>query len=484
MKYFTPPHALAHIPPCGGVLLALSGGADSRALLHLLAADAQKQGYPLHLAHVHHGIRDAEADRDEQFCRDLAHIYHCPIHVLHADIPSIVRQTGESAEMAGRRVRYAYFARLMREHDLTLLTTAHHADDHTETVLMRLLNGSSTAGLGGISPVQPFEEGYLVRPLLTATREDILALCKQQSLAYVTDSTNADTAYLRNRIRAELMPVIARIAPHPQQQVLRTSQMLREDDDYLNTCAAQAYEQARTPGGALPLDALRATPPPLRRRMLLRLIRDTQEDVRVDACHLQALCERINAGHGMVDLPGSLRAIANGHTLALQRKLPQDESDTDLCLPLTEGTHDLPQLGMMLIVEQLKADIPPDPDPPESDFFKNPQNLYTPFIHATRTLDILCNGAHFRLRKEGDTLLLHGMHKKIRKLQNEAGIPPALRQQLPLLCDAQGVLWVPFIGVRDQDPTTTARLTRFRIRLQLSASDASQLSKISKNNEV
>ena len=175
MKQFISPHTLAALPPTSGVLLALSGGADSRVLLHLLAADAKKHGYPLHVCHVHHGIRAVEADRDEQRCRDLAAVYGCPVHVLHADVPALAKQSGESTEMVGRRVRYDHFATLMREHGLPLLATAHHADDHAETLLMRLLVGTSTTGLGGISPIQPFANGDLVRPLLHATRAEILS---------------------------------------------------------------------------------------------------------------------------------------------------------------------------------------------------------------------------------------------------------------------------------------------------------------------
>ena len=471
MKQFTSPHALAHCNPTAGVLLALSGGADSRALLHLLAADAGKHGYALHLAHVHHGIRGLEADRDEQRCRDLAAMYGCPIHVLRADIPALAKERGESPEMVGRRVRYDYFAKLMREHGLSLLATAHHADDHAETVLMRLLVGTSTTGLGGISPVQPFDDGngYLVRPLLCATRADILTYCQSHALAYVTDSTNADTAYLRNRIRAELMPVIEQMVPHPQSQLLRAGQLLREDDELLRTLSDRAFADAKTDDGALRIDALHSQPLPLQRRMLLRLIRDRLPDARIDACHMQALLSLVAAGRGMIDLPGNLRAtversMTDGHLLHLAEKVKK-ESPPPLLLPLSEGTYVLDAYGITLTVELLP---PQSGEPTQSQKMRqNPHNLDNPFICDTRTLDILSDGAYFRLRTDGDVLYTRGMHRSVRKLQNECAIPPSLRCRLPLLCDNEGVLWVPLVGTRDTLPTDEPPRCRYRITMKI-----------------
>lgn len=463
MKQFISPHMLAALPPTSGVLLALSGGADSRALLHLLAADAKKHGYPLHICHVHHGIRAGEADRDEQRCRDLAAVYDCPVHVLHADVPALAKQSGESTEMVGRRVRYDYFSTLMREYSLPLLATAHHADDHAETLLMRLLVGTSTTGLGGISPVQPFADGYLVRPMLHTTRAEILAYCEKHALAYVTDSTNADTAYLRNHIRAALMPAIEQMVPHPQTQLLRTGQLLREDDELLQTLAAQAFADAITPTGALRLDALRQAPLPLQRRMLLLWIRQSKEDVRIDFCHVQALLALIETGHGMADLPGNLRAKVDGHRLCLTEKSAARTELPPLHLPLTEGRHELPLHGVTLTVERWIEDD--EPTPQAQKIRQHPHNLDNSFIRDTRILDILSDGAYFRLREDGDVLLWHGMHRPVRKLQNERAIPPDLRCRVPLLCDDEGILWVPLVGTRDVPITNAA--TRYRITIEI-----------------
>ncbi len=470
MEQFLSPHSLSSAPLHTPVLLALSGGADSRALLHMLADDAQRRGYTLHLAHVHHGIRGSEADRDLAFCRSLAEQYGCPYHTHHADVPALAKAAGISTEMAGRRVRYQFFARLMRELDIPLLATAHHADDNLETLVLRLVTGSSTTGLGGIAPTQPFESGTLVRPLLPFTREQILKYCVQNHLSYVTDSTNAELTYTRNRIRAEITPALMQLAPHPQRQLLRTCAYVREDDAYLQSLATAAYTAALTPDGALSLEALRSTPPPLLRRLLVHALRqEVREDCRLQGIHLDALLHLIDASHGRVDLPAKRSALADGKTLQFLATPKEEPPPVFPMLPLQEGTYTYPQLGFTLTVERL--------DPAQAaaahKISKNPQNVYNPFIHDTLTFDTIDRSAYFRLRAEGDRLLVGGLHRRVRKLQNRCGIPPALREHLPLLCDAQGVRWVPFIGERDGVPSSSppadAHAVRWCLHLYVTA---------------
>ena len=449
MTNFSPPHSMVNIDPCAGVLLALSGGADSCALLHLLAADAKERGYPLHTAHVHHGIRADEADRDEQHCRTLAKQYGLPIHVLHADVPAIAKERGESPEMAGRQVRYDYFVRLMEELSLPLLVTAHHADDNTETVLLRLIGGTATAGLGGIAPVRPFGCGHLVRPLLQVRRAEIEEYCHRNALAFVQDSTNSDTSYLRNRLRAEIVPLLKEISPQLSSHLLSTCQTLREDDDYLTSLAAELHQKAGSPDGALWLSVLQAAPPPLQKRALLMSLRRISPALRLQRCHMDALCHLITVQRGETCLPGNIHAFADGTTLRFaSHPMPPCPPPTSFFARLQTGTQTFPSLGICLTLSQNHASSGKKAAT-EQENAKNPQNVYNPFIYDTLTFDTISDDAHFRLRQAGDTLLLGGMHRKLRKLQNAAHLPPALRERLPLLCDAQGVLWAPFIGVRD-----------------------------------
>ena len=148
------PWELAKTDPKTPVLLGLSGGADSRYLLHVLAQGAKRDGFPVYLAHVHHGIRGETADRDCAFCRELAKAYGFPIEVLYADVPAQAKEHGRGLEEEARRVRYDFFSRLMKQKGIPLLVTAHQADDLLETMLFRFARGTGGGGLCGMTAVR------------------------------------------------------------------------------------------------------------------------------------------------------------------------------------------------------------------------------------------------------------------------------------------------------------------------------------------
>jgi tRNA(Ile)-lysidine synthase len=224
----TDPRRLANLAPNAPVLLAFSGGADSVALLDMLMKEQSKDATIL-LAHVNHGIRGEEALRDRAFCEKIAHERGLEIAILDADVPALAKEKGQSIEEAARGARYAFFADLMKERNIPLLLTAHHADDHLETILFRIARGTGLSGLGGIAPIRPFATGHLVRPLLGFTKQEILQYCKENALAFVTDSTNADTTYARNKIRAEVLPVLESLYSDVSHRAVRMSAELSED---------------------------------------------------------------------------------------------------------------------------------------------------------------------------------------------------------------------------------------------------------------
>ncbi len=464
---FHSPTLLCGYPESTPMLLALSGGADSRLLLHLAAGECQKSGASLHLAHVHHGIRAKEADDDECFCRKLADDYGLPIHILHADVPTISRESGESLETAARRVRYEFFAGLMRQYSLPVLLTAHHADDNMETVLFHLARGTGLTGLCGIAPVRPLPEAQsktadalppvVVRPLLEWTKPDILAACRAYGLSYVTDSTNSDTVYTRNHLRTKVTPALAALVDHPQRQILRTCKALREDDMLL-TGMAEDFLARHLTQDSLPRAELATAPVPIAKRALRlwlhRLTGQLPEACQVDA--VLQLCQ--NGGTSRRRSIGNhYTVVAEKHLLRLytEQELPINDAALRFDIPLEEGQHDYPLAGFRAVMSAYQ----------KAPNGKHAINVYNPFIRDTLTFDtiIWCEAKHgkcplfFRNRRSGDTLLLRGKHHSLRKLQNERGIPPALRDRIPLLCDNGGILWAPMIGVRDgilQPPTT------------------------------
>ncbi len=183
------------------VLVALSGGADSVALLLCL----RELGYTVSAAHLHHGLRGAEADRDADFVRDICQKLRIPCQIEQVDVATYAKTQGLSIETAARQLRYAFLGRALVQSGATVIATAHTASDNLETVLHHLMRGTGTRGLAGIPPVR----GNIVRPLLAVTREQVEGYLQLQAQDYITDSTNADAAFTRNRPSTALSAIIA-----------------------------------------------------------------------------------------------------------------------------------------------------------------------------------------------------------------------------------------------------------------------------------
>lgn len=469
---FQSPWQAASVSSDTPVLLGLSGGADSRLLLHLLAKICQKTGAELHVAHLHHGIRGEEADRDEAFCRALADSYGAIYHTLRVDVPAIAKQSGTSVEMAARDARYAFFADLMRQHHIPLLLTAHHADDNLETVLLHLTRGCGLSGLGGIAPIRPFERvpnSAIVRPLLHCSKADILDACDALSLDFVTDSTNDDVAYDRNFMRSRVLPALKELSGQAELRVTRACATLREDEECLAQ-AADRFLEDHTEGDILLREPLMTAHPAIGKRVLrLWILRLTGQ--LPEYCHterLWALC-RENVSSRVIHLPGSYTVTVGKADLRLSKRSDTILKDGTLDEPLTMGTTEFSALGWQVTLQlRNEADISCEQHKKNTQIGKN---VYNPFIRDTLTFDTIleCDMQRLRWRgrREGDTLMWRGIHRKLRKLQNEAGIPVDLRDRLPLLCDGDRVLWAPFIGAADgafdvKDPSSSA----FRLTIQ------------------
>lgn len=246
------------------LLVALSGGADSVALLRVL----QRLGYPCVAAHCNFHLRGAESERDEAFCRTLCEGLGVELHVTHFDTVTYAHEKRVSIEMAARELRYAWFDELCREHGYAHVAVAHHRDDAVETLLLNLVRGTGLAGLTGIRPVN----GQVVRPLLCVNRQDILTYLKALGQEYVTDSTNLQDEYLRNKIRLQILPLLENINPQVREKISDTIDHLRG----VETVYASAVEEAKqrvsdADGGTISIPALLAEAEP--RTILFELLR-------------------------------------------------------------------------------------------------------------------------------------------------------------------------------------------------------------------
>ncbi|HEV2709807.1 MAG TPA: tRNA lysidine(34) synthetase TilS [Edaphobacter sp.] len=339
------------IHPGDRICVAISGGADSVALLLTLhAANAAKHdalGVGLSAVHVHHGIRPGEAYTDQQFVQALCKSLDILLHIHHASIPERVLKTRETIEEAARNVRYDYFASLIAAGHADAVLTAHTLDDQAETVLMKLLRGAWTEGLSAIHPLVLVNttgqrQGKILRPFLNTRRAEIEAWLKQHNQPWREDSTNADTAYTRNRIRHELMPQLRQYNPSLDQTLANLAELAREEEARWQTELSRLLPQILLPGKpvrgggrsvstapgqsavAMELDRLRALDPALRRRVLRAAARQLGVRLSFDeTSRLLALC-------GFLTLPTV--AARTGATLNLSNQLRAERSHRELRL--------------------------------------------------------------------------------------------------------------------------------------------------------
>lgn len=227
------------LPPGAHILVAVSGGADSMALLHALHAGAKCSRWRLTVAHLHHGLRGKAADADSDFVRDTAAGLKLPCIVGRARVATLARRRHVSIEMAGRAARYAFLARAARRAKADVIATAHTANDQAETVLLKLLRGAGRAGLSGIPAESRLHGCRVVRPLLDCSRDAIVSYLRAVSFPWREDISNADRAMLRNRVRHELLPLLEReFNPRIRETLARTSRIFAAEDVWLEDLTA------------------------------------------------------------------------------------------------------------------------------------------------------------------------------------------------------------------------------------------------------
>jgi tRNA(Ile)-lysidine synthase len=214
------------------IAVAVSGGADSVAMLRRLMEAAPEIGLVLSVAHVHHGIRGAEADGDAEFVAALAAHHGLAFHRHDVDTPAAARENRETIEEAARNLRYAWFRELLESGEADAVATAHTLDDQAETVLHKLLRGAWTEGLSGIHPIIACTRGAILRPFLGTRRTEIEAWLRAIGQPWREDASNADTAFTRNRLRHELLPMLATYNPQIQSQLANLATLARDEDAY------------------------------------------------------------------------------------------------------------------------------------------------------------------------------------------------------------------------------------------------------------
>ena len=315
-------HALgeAGVAHGDGIVAAVSGGLDSMVLLDLLHRTRAPRRLHLHVAHLDHRLR-AESAEDARFVAAAAEGLGLPVTVEAVDVAGEARRSGRSLEEEGREARYALFERVRRQSGCRWVAVAHHADDQAETLLLRLLRGAGSTGLGAMSPVRA--PGVL-RPLLSASRAQIRDHACREDIEFREDPGNRDLAVPRNRVRHELLPSLRRRHNPAVVDVLsRTASLLRDEDDYLDGVARKAARQAlvrRDPEGVT-LDAgrLLGYHRAVRRRVLRQYIQELAQHAPVSRAAVEAASEAAATGSGLRSVAGGLWVQGTGASLILRR---------------------------------------------------------------------------------------------------------------------------------------------------------------------
>ncbi len=410
------------------IAVGVSGGADSVALLRFLAALRPQFGWDLVVCHIHHGLRGAEADRDEHFVRALAEQLGLPCAVSRIDAAALALRDHISVEEAGRTARYAFFAQTAGEGGR--IATAHTLDDSIETVLMNLVRGTGLRGLCGIPRIR----GNIVRPLLDCTRAEVEDYLGALGQPYCTDSTNLTDDYTRNRIRHDILPRLCALNPNFPGAMARMLPRLAAQQALTDCLAAQSAQQLHAACGGLSRQGLSALPEPVCDRLLLRLLE--QNRLPVSAAAVERMTETLRTG-GKLDLAarswffvaqGDLAAVIYappGGIPPVPVPLPQEE--TPVILPFS------PQKSLKLtLCNKIVANTS--------------EKFNISLLKYAIDCDKIKRYSFMRTRRPGDTFIVGKKQLSLGEAWAAAGIPALLRPALMVLADEQGVLWAEGIG--------------------------------------
>ena len=412
------------------IVCALSGGADSMAMTHILFQIVGKER--LLCAHVNHGIRGEEADGDEEFvqnwCRDMG----LELRVFRADVPKEAKATGEGLEECGRRLRYRFLGELSQKNG-ALIATAHTRSDQAETVLLHLIQGAGARGLSGIWPVR----GNIIRPVLCLSREETVGYCRENGILWREDSTNRCLDYTRNRLRHQVLPLLREMNPNMEEALVRTADSFRQDESCLDKIARELVEKARLPEKrGLSVPSLQKAD----EAVLIRALRCCLEEegcLRPEAVHIRKAAALVRQAGGKMDLPGGFFLEVWRDRLCVSRK---SSAQTAWETPVLHEKTILGD-GRTLFREVC----------PVSEIKKRIKfhNLLFPILLDYDTISHSQDKLTVRTRRGGDYFSPagRGVSKTLKKLFSEERIPAMQRDCLAVLELEGEILWVEGFGV-------------------------------------
>lgn len=412
------------LPEGSKVLCAVSGGKDSMYLLENLREMSALYRLEIFCAHFNHRIRGEESDRDQKFVEKWCSEHDIPCFIGSADVLTFAEEEKIGVEEAARILRYEFLERTADEIGADRIATAHTADDNAETILFNLARGSGLKGLCGIPPVR----GRIVRPIMTVTSEEILQYLEENGIPHVEDSTNSQDGYTRNRIRHRVVPELRSINQGFDENVIRCTESLREDEEFLRSLA-QEFVDKNFDGKSLPAEEFAALPKPLSARILQIIAPKALSSVHIENIR------RIAAGedrHAYADVPG-MRVSRDYGRLIFGGEEPRGIVERELSIG---GITKIPEAGVEISCELIK----------------NCNEIHNSFNIFSFKNDSICGRIFVKSRSEGEKIRLNGRKctKTLKKLFSEKKLNGIGKGLVPVLYDSMGPVAVYGFGIAER----------------------------------
>lgn len=442
------------IKPKDNIVAGISGGIDSVVLLDLLARLRDLFDYNLYVAHVNHGVRGIEADRDEKFVERLSNKYSVPFYSTKVDMNGFAKEKKISSEEAGRILRYGFFRKILNEVGGGKIAVAHNKNDQAETVMLRIIRGTGIDGLKGMQ----FKAQDIIRPILNIKRNELNEYLMSYGLDHVEDYTNVETIYQRNRVRLELFPYIEEnFNPNIVDSLYRLSKNAQIDSDALDEIAEKKYNLLvkKTDNNSIIIEGvlLNKELPAIKNRIIRKAIFCLCDDiVDIEQKHVELIIELLenNKTGKSIDIAKGIIARISYGNLYLELEKPREIVFEPK--KLTMGENIIEELRLKLTIEEIdKKDIK----------FNNLNTKYFDYDKIEWPIIL-------RTRKEGDVFYPLGLggKKTVKKYFIDKKIPQEERGKIPLVCDINNIMWIIGYDISDIFKITNKTQRVLKMRYQ------------------
>ncbi len=442
------------------LVVAVSGGADSVCLLHILVKLQEKLKVKPHVAHLNHRLRGTDSEADAKYVSHLSRQLGIPATIEGREVKGYQKQQRLSLEEAAREVRYGFLAEVAKSIGAKLVAVGHTRDDHIETILLHLIRGTGTRGLRGLQPYTDWKSKSgriaVIRPLLEISHQETENYCQSHKLKPRIDATNISLSPLRNRVRHQLLPLLMSYNPGIVQALLRTAQIAGDDIDFLDKEIAQLWDEvAREQGKTIVLgrERLDRLPPALKRYLLRAAVEKMLGSAKdIEMRHIEEMMSALDKAAGKrLSLPQGLI-----FAIEYDRYLLTSDPTALSPLPVLSGEFELRIPGETSLPGwRIQATIINREGMTEKDNF-------TAYLNLNKVGDKIV----VRPRKRGDRFQPLGLDqsKKLNEFMIDAKIPQAWRQRVPIVCSPEQIIWV--VGWRIDERAKVSQKTKKVLRLK------------------